>query len=374
MTQINNPKSTQKSANKSIIKKLLLPVIALFALLFMVAWLAGSFDEKISPSLNEDINQASNMANFDKANTYTVIERSDAIFEPVAASVEAKQTTIISSRMLARINTIAVRAGDKVKKGDLLVELEQSDLQSQVLQTKQNIIALQARHKEAKQNFERSKELLAKQLISTFNFDKANADYQSIVAELTAAEQRLSQAETTLSYATLTAPINGLIVDRFAQPGDTAQAGAKLLSLYNPLLLRVEAQVREQLALTLTLGQKIDIELPSINKTITGEIEEIVPAANTGSRSFLIKTRITHNEHLLPGMYARMLIPAGEQVNLTIPSNKISHVGQLDFVWVNVNDDVQRRFVRLGKTQDHNMVTVISGLQSGDILFTPLPK
>jgi RND family efflux transporter MFP subunit len=374
MTQINNPKSTQKSANKSIIKKLLLPVIALFALLFMVAWLAGSFDEKISPSLNEDINQASNMANFDKANTYTVIERSDAIFEPVAASVEAKQTTIISSRMLARINTIAVRAGDKVKKGDLLVELEQSDLQSQVLQTKQNIIALQARHKEAKQNFERSKELLAKQLISTFNFDKANADYQSIVAELTAAEQRLSQAETTLSYATLTAPINGLIVDRFAQPGDTAQAGAKLLSLYNPLLLRVEAQVREQLALTLTLEQKIDIELPSINKTITGEIEEIVPAANTGSRSFLIKTRIKHNEHLLPGMYARMLIPAGEQVSLTVPLDKISHVGQLDFVWLNVNGTVQRRFVRLGKIQANNMVTVISGLQSGDVVFTPLSK
>lgn len=374
MTKITPPTNNQKNVNKSTVKKLLLPVIALFVLLLMVAWLAGSFDKKVAPSLNEDINQASNLANFDKTNTYTVIEKSEAIFEPVAASVEAKQTTIISSRMLARINTIAVRAGDKVKKGDLLVELEQSDLQSQVLQTKQNIIALQARYKEAKQNFERSEELLAKQLISTFNFDKANADYQSIVAELTAAEQRLSQAETTLSYATLTAPINGLIVDRFAQPGDTAQAGAKLLSLYNPLLLRVEAQVREQLALTLTLEQKIDIELPSINKTITGEIEEIVPAANTGSRSFLIKTRIKHNEHLLPGMYARMLIPAGEQVSLTVPLDKISHVGQLDFVWLNVNGTVQRRFVRLGKIQANNMVTVISGLQSGDVVFTPLSK
>ena len=374
MTQINTPKNNQKSANKGTVRKLLLPVIALFILLLMVAWLAGSFDEKVSPTVNQEINQTSNIANFDKANTYKVVERSDEIFEPVAASVEAKLTTIISSRMLARINTIAVSAGDKVKKGDLLVELEQSDLQSQVLQTKQNIIALQARHKEAKQNFERSKELLAKELISTFNFDKANADYQSIVAELTAAEQRLAQAKTTLSYATLTAPMSGLIVDRFAQPGDTAQAGAKLLSLYNPLLLRVEAQVREQLALTLTLGQKIDIELPSINKTITGEIEEIVPAANTGSRSFLIKTRITHNEHLLPGMYARMLIPAGEQVSLTIPSDKISHVGQLDFVWVNVNGSIQRRFVRLGKAQANNMVTVISGLQSGDEIFTPLAK
>lgn len=365
---------TQQKPQQRTMKKILLPVIALTMLLLMVAWLAGSFDQKVSPTLNQEINKASNMALITQENTYTVIAKTDAIFEPVAASVEAKQTTIISSRMLARINTIAVNAGDKVKKGDVLITLEKSDLQSQVLQAKQNIIALLAREEEAEKNFIRAKELLEKQLISTFNFDKATADYQSIVAELTAAEQSLSQVETTLSYATLIAPINGLIVDRFAQPGDTAQAGTKLLSLYNPLLLRVEAQVREQLALSLTHGQKIDIELPSINKTITGEIEEIVPAANTGSRSFLIKARITNNENLLPGMYARMLIPAGEEINLIIPDNKVTHVGQLDFVWVNTNGSIERRFVRLGKTQPNNMVTVISGLMDGDKIITPVRK
>jgi len=357
---------TQDIIQKSTIKKILLPVIALTILLVMVAWLAGSFDEKVSPTLKNKTDKISNIARLDTQNSYTVTAKANAIFEPVAASVEAKQTTIISSRVLARINTIAVNAGDTVNKGDLLIALEQNDLQSQVLQAKQNIIALQARYKEAKQNFKRAEELLAKQLISTANFDKANTDYQSIAAELTAAKQQLSQAKTALSYATLTAPISGLVVDRFAQPGDTAQAGTKLLSLYNPLLLRVEAQVREQLALTLTVGQKIIIEQPSINKTISSEIEEIVPAANTGSRSFLIKARIANNENLLPGMYARMLIPAGEQIALIIPSDKIAHVGQLDFVWVNVNGNIQRRFVRLGKAQDDSMVTVISGLNSGD--------
>ena len=358
--------------NKSTAQKILIPVIALTILLLMVAWLAGSFDEKVSPVLNKDSNKSSNTSALDRDNTYKIIASTDAIFEPVAASVEAKQATIISSRILARIDTILVRAGDKVEKGDLLIQLEQTDLQSQVLQAKQNIIALQARHKEAKQNFERSVQLFKKQLVSEFNLDKTRADFQSIVAELTAAKQALSQVETTMSYATLTAPINGLIVDRFAEPGDTAQAGAKLLSLYNPLSLRVEANVRERLALTLTHGQKIEIELPSVSKILVGEVEEIVPAANTGSRSFLIKARITYNESLLPGMYARMLIPAGEQVKFNIPVDKVAHVGQLDFVWLNVNGEVQRRFVRLGKTQPNSMVTVISGLKDGDEVITPL--
>ena len=363
---------SKNTSSKGSLQKILIPIIALTILLLMVAWLAGSFDEKVSPSLNQEINKISNSATIDKNNTYKIIASTDAIFEPVAASVEAKQATIISSRMLARIDTIQVRAGDKVEKGDLLIQLEQTDLQSQVLQAKQNIIALQARHKEAKQNFERSVQLFKKQLVSEFNLDKTRADYQSIVAELTAAKQVLSQVETTLSYATLIAPINGLIVDRFAEPGDTAQAGAKLLSLYNPLSLRVEAQVRERLALTLTHGQKIEIELPSVNKTLVGEIEEIVPAANTGSRSFLIKVRITYNENLLPGMYARMLIPSGKQIKLNIPSDKVAHVGQLDFVWVNINGEIQRRFVRLGQAQQNGMVTVISGLKDGDEVITPL--
>lgn len=361
---------THTKADKSTVQKTLIPVVALTVLLLMVAWLAGSFDEKTSPALNDKANNQIRASIIDQNNSYTVVASNEAIFEPVAASLEAKQATIISARILARIEQINGRSGNLVKKGDLLIQLEQNDLQSEVLQAKQNVNAMQARYTESKQNLDRAVELFKTKLVSEFELDKNSTNYQTIQAELTAAKQGLSQAQTTLSYATLIAPIDGRIVDRFAEPGDTAQPGIKLLSLYNPLSLRVEAHVREQLALTLTNGQKIEIELPSVNKIITGEIEEIVPAANTGSRSFLVKARMTYHENFLPGMYARMLIPAGEQTMLTIPANSVAHVGQLDFVWLNVYGEIQRRFVRLGK-EKHGMVTVISGLIAGDEIITP---
>lgn len=368
-----NQHDTIKNTKKSILQKVLKPIIALSILLIMVAWLAGYFDNKVSPMLNTQPNISLSTLVFNENDIYTVIASNENVLEPIAASVEAKQATKISSRILARINTINVRSGDKVKKGDVLIQLEQSDLQSHVLQAKQSIVAMQARFDEAKQNFARANALFTKQLISTFDLDKSRADYQNVLADLTAAQQQLTQIETTLSYATLTAPIDGLIVDRFAEPGDTAQTGVKLLSLYNPLSLRVEAHVREQLAMTLKQGQKITIELPSINKAVTGEIEEIVPAANTGSRSFLVKACITNNEHLLPGMYARILIPSGEQLKLNIPTNKVAHIGQLDFVWIKKDNKAQRRFVRLGKTQPNDLVSVISGLKEGDEIMTPRP-
>jgi len=341
-------------------KKIIIPVSALIILLVMVAWLAGAFNNKVVLGFEQPPSTSVNQT------IYTVKASSEAIFEGVAASITAKQATIISSRLLARIDKINVRSGDTVKKGDILITLENNDLSSSVIEAREQVNAMVARHTEAKKNYQRANELFSKEIASQFDLDKSKADYQSIKAELTAAKQSLAQAKTTLSYATLRAPIDGKVVDRFAEPGNTAQPGEKLITLYNPLSLRVEAQVREQLALTLTQGQNITVDLPTIKQSLPGLIEEIVPAANTGSRSFLIKVSLPYQESLLPGMYARLLIPAGNKEKLYVPQGGVSHVGQLDFVNVVIAGENQRRFVRLGKDDKKGFVSIISGLATED--------
>lgn len=353
-----------------MLQKTLVPVLTVVFLLILVAWFAGAFNEKIAPGLKDKSTEGLLL----NGDYFTVEIAKEALFEPVSASITAKYATVISSRILARIETIKVRSGDLVKKGELLIQLEKSDLNSKVLQAGESVKGVRARYEESKSNFERAKDLFKKKLTSEFILDKSRADFQSIEAELTAAKQQLSQAKTTLTYATLLSPIEGRVVDRFAEPGNTAQPGSKLLTLYNPLSLRVEAQVRERLALTLKQGQTIQVELPSVDRIIEGVIEEIVPAANTGSRSFLIKASINFNEDLLPGMYARVLIPAGDQERLYVPLDRVARVGQLDFLWVSVDGQVQRRFVRLGKESSDGMVAIISGVKVGDKIATHISK
>ena len=286
--------------------------------------------------------------------------------EAVPASITAKQATLISSRLLARVDEIKVRSGDDVKQGDVLITLESEALHSKVIEAQEQVNSMQARNTEVTQNYKRAKELFTKQMISSFELDKSKADYQSNIAQLTAAQQHLNQAKTTLSYATLRAPISGKVVDRFTEPGNTAQPGNKLLTLYNPLSLRVEAHVREQLAVKLTLGQSLKVILPATNTTLTGLVEEIVPAANTGSRTFLIKISLPYQETMLPGMYAQVLVPAGQVTKLLIPSSTVQHMGQLSFVSVLVDNTPQRRFVRIGNKDVNNMVSIISGLTEGE--------
>lgn len=346
-------------------KKIILPVLAIVVLLIMIAWMAGLFVDKIPPGTHEIVQTNTGEPIAVSVSDVTIIEN-------VPASVEATQATLISSRLMARIIEVKVRAGDSVSKGDLLLELENSDIKAQVQQAESHISAMSARLNEARQNLDRVNKLQAGGVMSVADLDKAQAVYETLAAEMTGAKQALKEATTALGYTGIVAPFDGRVVDRFAEPGDTAQPGSKLLALYNPLSLRVEAQVRESLALSLEVGQPLQVEIPSLERVVDAVIEERVPAADPGSRSFLVKAGVAFDQDLLPGMYARLLVPAGIGKQILIPADRVVHVGQLDLVWVLHDGHSYRRFVRIGQVIEDGQVEVLAGLAEGDMVL-PLP-
>ncbi len=339
--------------------KIVVPIITITGLLLMIAWMAGAFNEKLAPG-----NITSEYTG--EKDVVAVEKREQLIFEAVPASVEPKQSTVISSRILARIKKVHVRAGDMVKQGQVLIELEQTDLRSRVLQADAAIQSTSARMIEAQKAFARAKDLAGKGLLAHADLDKAQANRDALVADLVRTKQALEEANISLGFAKVIAPINGRIVDRFAEPGDTVQPGIPLLSLYNPLSLRVEAYVREQLALSLNNTQSLEVTIPALEVTLASNIEELVPAGSTGSRSFLVKSRLQNSQNLLPGMYAQLRVPAGKANVLLMPDERVAKVGQLDIVWVLNKDVVERRFVRVGKAFPDAMVEIVSGVAEGE--------
>ncbi len=348
----------------SVLKKWLIPLLAVALLLLIIAWMAGSFRDRIEPGLqvpepivSEDV--------------FAALKVDVLVTEPVPANIGARQATTISSRTLARITHIAVRAGDTVVQGQLLLELERSDLESRLAQSKEQVRAAEARLTEARQNLERAEQLHSQRLIAEALVDEARSRHDALAAELATDRQAVNEAEIAISFTRILSPIDGLVVERFAEPGDTASPGDKLLSLYNPLSLRIEAAVREELALPLTLGQKLEVEIPSLNKTLPAQIEELVPAADPGSRSFMVKARIDYMDQLLPGMYARLLVPANTESLILVPSERVTEYGQLDIVWVQSNGRIDRRFVRIGREAQPGMLEIISGLDEGELVVWP---
>lgn len=345
--------------------KIVLPLVAISVLLLMVAWMADAFKVRVEPG-------TSPIAEVRSDDLVKVVRHQKMLFEPVPATIEAKQATIVSSRILARIQDVQVRAGDSVKKGQLLIQLENKDLKSRVAQSNQQIKSIQARLTEAKSALNRAKKLTKSGVLSQSDLDKARANHDALGADTASAKQSLLEAETALDFAQIRSPIDGVVVDRFAEPGDTAQPGIQLLSLYNPLSLRIEAHVREELALALVLDQTLTVVIPAHDMTLESHIEERVPAGDPGSRSFLVKSRLSFTQGLLPGMYARMLVPVGKASLLLVPSDRVVKVGQLDVVWVDNQGKTERRFIRTGKTVSDGFIEVISGLKEGETLL-PAP-
>jgi len=340
-----------------------MPLVTIAGLLLAILWMAGTFDSKIEPG---ELSNNSTYTGEKLILKNTLIQ----LNEDVPATVRSKQTTHVAARVLAPIKSIRVKAGDTVKKGDLLIELDNRNNRSNVAQSKENINSIRAQLTQAQSHYIRTKNLYSKESVTKAQLEQASASFNSLKAQLARARQQLESSQTTSSYSQIRAQFSARVIDRFAEPGDLASPGMKLLTLYDPKSLRIDANVRESLALTLTIGQQLVTHIPALNKTLMATIEEIVPAAAPGARSFLIKAKIEHDGKLLPGLFARILIPSAKQDQLLIPASYIRQIGQLDVVWVLEKNSPVRRFIRIGqKTGDK--ILVISGLTQGEQLISP---
>jgi membrane fusion protein (multidrug efflux system) len=301
-----------------------------------------------------------------------VEEVAGLVEEWASGGLESASRTVISARILARIAEVKVTAGDRVKAGDVLIRLDARDLQARTAQARDALRAAQAERDLARTEEGRAKDLLARGVGTQQRYDQAAARLAVAEAEMARARQAVREAETALSYAVIAAPVSGRVIDRLAEPGDTAAPGTPLLRLYDPTSLRVEAPVRESLAVTLKVGDGLPVEVPALNQRFAGVIDEIVPYAEPGARTMLVKVRLPADSRLIAGMFARVGVPAGQRARLLAPAAAVLRIGQLEVVTL-VDDEgrLSRRFVTSGATDDEGRLEILSGLAAGDRLLVP---
>ena len=345
--------------------KLLGIVVALILLAGIMAYLAGFFKEKIPAGAGGVVPASSS------AQAVVVQTEARPLIEQAAGTLRAKVETVISPIITATISSVAVWAGDEVNAGDVLVTLDARELQARVDQARQAVVAARARQAQSEKDLERVRRIMKADpgAVSKAERDRVQTGLRTARAELVRIQRQKDEAQTALSYSKLTAPIAGRIVERMADPGDTARPGQPLLRMYDPNTLRLEASVRESVASKLSKGQALTAEIDALGKKYPVLVDEIVPSADPGSRSFLVKVSLADSAGLYPGMFGRLMIPTGQAEKVIIPAEAVTRVGQLDFVMVKTDQGPVRRYVRLGERSPDNRVEVISGLTPGDQIF-----
>ena len=346
----------------SILFRVLLYGGGLVALILLIAWLSGMFEEKVA----SDWEPRGVQQHADEPTT-EVHEVTKPYVEEAVGTLKASSRTIVAAKVLATIEKIYVKAGDQVNQGQPLIDLDAKEYQARLSQAKQGLAAATANRDDAEKEFERAETLKKKNVVTKSEYDRAMRELQVAQAEELRAKQQVSEAEILLSYSKIKAVKSGRIVDRLAEPGDIANPGSPLLVLYDATSLRLEAPVMERLAVKLKPGDELKVYVDALNKTYEATIDEIVPQADAPSRSFLVKASLPRSDDLYEGMFGRLLIPAGTRKHLCLDMDAIDRIGQLEFVnVVRPDGTLERRYIKTGQVGIPGRQEVLSGLQAGD--------
>jgi RND family efflux transporter MFP subunit len=333
-----------------------------------IVWLSGGCEERVAPGRVELAGAA------DSGGAVAVVE---AVTEPsvewASGEVASARHTAVASRVLARIDEVRVRAGSTVEEGEVLLVLDARDLQARVREAEEALRSSEAHLELARREHARVEELVRTGVAPERRLDETRSALRAAQADVAGRKEARDEAQTAASFAEIRSPVSGRVVDRLAEPGDTAVPGRPLLRIYDPTLLRVEAPVRESLAVGLRVGDPLLVEIPAVGGPVEGRIDEIVPFAEPGARTLLAKVSLPRTDaRIFSGMFARVAIPAGERRRLLVPATAIERIGQLEFATV-VRDGgtAERRVVTTGERTPTGAVEVLSGLTAGERVRVP---
>ena len=331
-------------------------IVGIGGLAVIIAWSGGACNKKVSPdevAFQEGIPLPSN------TETLTVQPEETASRIDVIGTTASDEKINLSARLSAYVKEVFVSAGDTVKKGQVLVALDDREIREQ-------LTAAEAQFKQAEVEYQRTQQLIEK---------NASTDQALTAAEsmFNAARAQVEQVKVMLTYAQITSPIDGIVTERRIEAGDLANPGQVLLAVYDPTRMRLEAPVPLRLIEKLSLNQEVEVTLDRPAKTYKGKVSEIVSEVDPLSRTQKVKVRIEGAAgEVLPGTFGRLWVEADRREALCVPSSAVYRVGQLEMVQVAKNGRAVQRLVKTGpRTGDK--VEVISGLQAGDaVVLAPV--
>jgi multidrug efflux system membrane fusion protein len=338
----------------------------------------------------------------------------DDYYEAVG-TVRARTSSVVAARIMGNIVALHVREGDPVRAGQILIEIENRDAGIQVQraqaglresqdaldEVERNLRAAESARAAARANeslagttLKRYQTLFDRHSVSPQEFDEVRAKYEvanaeseradrllgamrarqkQVLARIDQAKADVSNAQVYVGYSRLTSPINGIVTAKQVDVGYMVTPGAPLLTIENNAKYQLEVSVEESQLGLIHLHDQAQLQIEAIGTTgLTGLVDEIVPAADPGSRSYLVKIGLPNvsGTQLRSGLYGKARFITGQRQALAIPQTAITERGQLVGVFVVDQAGVARlRLLKTGKTFAER-VEVLSGLTEGEQIVT----
>lgn len=287
--------------------------------------------------------------------------------------VEAETQAVIAAQTGGRLVERLVEAGDAVKKGQVLLRIDDRESRQLTEASAAQLQAAEAQLALAKQERDRAAALLERKLIGQSQFDQADTRYRAALASVNAlqASRRLSQ--TQQSFTQITAPFDGLVADMQVNVGDLALPGKPLLTVYNPARFRVLAPLSLQLVERWQRSEPVAVELTDGSR-LQPAATTLVPNTDPLVQQVTLRFELpTSTPALLPGSFVKVWLPISAPPRLLVPASAVLRRGELTAVYVlNGSHTPSLRQVRLGQRWGDD-IEILAGLLDGErVALDPL--
>ncbi|MGM9427371.1 efflux RND transporter periplasmic adaptor subunit [Hydrogenophaga sp. MI9] len=291
-------------------------------------------------------------------------------------TLQAVRQSVLSAQASGRIATLSVKAGDRVKAGQLLAVIDDRATQAGVAQAQAGVAQADAQLANARAAYERTRDLRAQGFIAQAALDTALAQYKAAQAGTAAARAGQTQASVAQGFTRLTAPYDGWVLATHAETGALAMPGAPILTVYAPQPMRAVVHVPASQQALAQSAQKIEVQLPGTGKWVVPASTSTVPAADPVSQT--VEWRLNLGEAdgagQVPGQQVQVRFAgapaAADSQRLVVPASALLRRGELTGVYVvtargDSGQGFALRAVRTGAAQGDG-VEVLAGLKAGE--------
>ncbi|WP_416200032.1 efflux RND transporter periplasmic adaptor subunit [Thioalkalivibrio versutus] len=281
----------------------------------------------------------------------------------VSARVEPRAWVRLAARTDGVVEAVHVEEGDRVEQGDTLIELD-------VAEERAELARAEAHVEEARLEYARSAELRDEGIASRASYERARAVLRS-------AESERSLWQARVDYGTLAASRDGVITERMVEPGEAVAARDTLLELVDTTTLVLRPGVSELDVRDLVVGQDVPIRLDAFpDADYVAKIRRIFPAASPDSQQVTVEVALPAEaavNGVRPGNLARIRMTVDERPDaLAVPAAAIGEDGDQRYVYVVVDEQLERRSVETGVTRGP-WTEITDGLADGEIVLATNP-
>ncbi len=273
----------------------------------------------------------------------------------LVGSIAANEMVEVKSETDGTLEEVLFIEGQPVKKGDLLIRLDESKFSASVNEAEANF-------KLSETTYERNKQLYRDKLVSQQEYDQSASQYHANKASLELKKRLLKDAR-------IYAPFKGIMSSRQVSPGQVIARNTTLTYLVDLDPVKVEFNVPERFVSKLEVGQKLEITVAAYpGRTFAGEVFFVAPFVEPATRTALVKARVDNPKaELKPGMFANLNLTLKLKENaIVIPESSIVASGDRNIIYiVDSEDTAQIRPVTLGLRQA-GLVEITSGIKAGE--------